>query len=247
MAESAGESGLCKGGCGFFGCASNNGYCSVCAKKHGPQAPAPKAGAADAAAAPKAEASGYANREGGEPKAPAPAAVPVPALTTAAAAPASSTAAPPAAAAEAPAAAAAAAPSTAPKAAEPTPAAKVPAPKVPDLNDQKQCVEILNAVDTKMASAPASSMATSETPGTVTEGEHPKDENGRPIQTNTNRCWHCRKKVKLMGVTCRCGYTFCTKCRQPEDHECDFDFKENQQRILTKANPALSTERLNKI
>ena len=103
----------------------------------------------------------------------------------------------------------------------------------------------------KFSILPNQQMATSETPGTVTEGEHPKDENGRytfsiqfvfaskyifksydfpkvfmfflknfkfsitfssknnrPIQTNTNRCWHCRKKVKLMGVTCRCGTTF---------------------------------------
>lgn len=84
-------------------------------------------------------------------------------------------------------------------------------------------------------------MATSDAP--ATEGEHPLDENGRPIQTNTNRCWHCKKKVKLMGVKCRCGYTFCAKCRQPEDHECDFDFQANQQRILSAANPQLVTER----
>lgn len=37
---------------------------------------------------------------------------------------------------------------------------QVPAPAVPDLKDQKQCEEILKSVDTKMASAPASSVRT---------------------------------------------------------------------------------------
>jgi hypothetical protein len=38
------------------------------------------------------------------------------------------------------------------------------------------------------------------------------------------KCWNCNKKVGLLGVKCKCDYTFCNKHRMPEDHKCDFDF-----------------------
>lgn len=42
-------------------------------------------------------------------------------------------------------------------------------------------------------------------------------------QSDKKKCFECNKKVGLLGLECRCGYTFCTTHRLPEDHRCDFD------------------------
>ena len=84
MAEAA-DSNLCKGGCGFFGTAANNGYCSVCFKKHAPKA---SAGNTDAAPAPAAASE--------PPKAPSPAPVATPAAAASTDAPAKEPTPPPA-------------------------------------------------------------------------------------------------------------------------------------------------------
>lgn len=43
------------------------------------------------------------------------------------------------------------------------------------------------------------------------------------IQDDHSRCWSCKKKVNLLGVKCKCEFTFCNKHRMPEDHTCEFD------------------------
>jgi hypothetical protein len=47
---------------------------------------------------------------------------------------------------------------------------------------------------------------------------------GKDVQTNRSRCWQCKKKVGLLGFNCPCDYTFCSKCRYPEEHKCPHDF-----------------------
>lgn len=39
------------------------------------------------------------------------------------------------------------------------------------------------------------------------------------------RCFHCKKKVGLVNFKCKCGNIYCTKCRFPEKHECEYDHK----------------------
>jgi hypothetical protein len=42
------------------------------------------------------------------------------------------------------------------------------------------------------------------------------------------KCGQCKKKLNLVESTikCRCGFSFCTKHRDFQKHECSFDFKE---------------------
>jgi predicted nucleic acid binding AN1-type Zn finger protein len=40
-----------------------------------------------------------------------------------------------------------------------------------------------------------------------------------------NKCFNCKKSLKLINYTCKCNYTFCQKCRLPESHNCTYDFK----------------------
>jgi len=85
---------------------------------------------------------------------------------------------------------------------------------------------------TVVASAPVEEAATQEKP---------------KVQENTNKCWHCNKKVGLVKVPCKCSFVFCPKHRHAEAHECTYDyFAENQQRIA-KNNPTIAHEKMEKM
>eukprot|EP01024_Parvocaulis_polyphysoides_P054874 TRINITY_DN5566_c0_g2_i1.p2 TRINITY_DN5566_c0_g2~~TRINITY_DN5566_c0_g2_i1.p2 ORF type:complete len:262 (-),score=35.93 TRINITY_DN5566_c0_g2_i1:916-1701(-) len=58
-----------------------------------------------------------------------------------------------------------------------------------------------------------------------------------PVQKNKSKCWFCTKKVGIQGVQCKCGYVFCLRHRQPEDHRCDFNFREVDRKRLATNNP----------
>ena len=42
---------------------------------------------------------------------------------------------------------------------------------------------------------------------------------------NKQRCFNCNKKLGLLPYDCKCGNLFCIKCRYPEIHKCNYDFK----------------------
>jgi hypothetical protein len=65
----------------------------------------------------------------------------------------------------------------------------------------------------------------------------PATEEERKEQTDKTKCWFCGKKCGLTGFECRCGYTFCSKHRHAEEHNCDFDHKQRGREIIAKANP----------
>lgn len=66
----------------------------------------------------------------------------------------------------------------------------------------------------------------------------------RPVQENKLRCWACNKKCGLAGIECRCGYTFCSLHRLPEEHDCDFDYKACGREILRKQNNKVEADKL---
>ena len=41
------------------------------------------------------------------------------------------------------------------------------------------------------------------------------------------RCFHCNKKSMIVTM-CKCQNYFCLKHNQPEDHNCNYDFKLNK-------------------
>lgn len=56
-------------------------------------------------------------------------------------------------------------------------------------------------------------------------------------QKKKKRCTHCNKRVGIFGFTCKCGSVFCEAHGLPESHNCTFDFKLQQRKILEKNNP----------
>ncbi|KAL4557420.1 hypothetical protein LXL04_035597 [Taraxacum kok-saghyz] len=68
-----------------------------------------------------------------------------------------------------------------------------------------------------------------------------------PKPQQRNRCGSCSRRVGLTGFTCKCGTTFCGTHRYPELHACTFDFKTIGKEAISKANPLIKAEKLNKI
>nr|GEZ15314.1 zinc finger A20 and AN1 domain-containing stress-associated protein 1-like [Tanacetum cinerariifolium] len=63
----------------------------------------------------------------------------------------------------------------------------------------------------------------------------------------TNRCFDSNKKVGVMGFKCRCGETFFGMHRYPEEHKCDFDYKKAGRDLISKANPVVRADKVNRI
>ncbi|KAM3301942.1 AN1-type zinc finger protein 5-like [Capsicum chacoense] len=59
------------------------------------------------------------------------------------------------------------------------------------------------------------------------------------------RCMICKKKVGLIGFSCRCeGGMFCRVHRYPEEHACTFDFRSIGRVNLAKENRLCKVDKL---
>jgi len=67
------------------------------------------------------------------------------------------------------------------------------------------------------------------------------------IKKKKNRCHACNKKLPLMPIICKCGFKFCCSHRHPEDHQCTFDHKTEQQNLLKDKNPQIISDKIIKI
>lgn len=67
------------------------------------------------------------------------------------------------------------------------------------------------------------------------------------LKVGPNRCNSCRKRVGLTGFSCRCGNLYCADHRYSDKHECSFDYRTAAKDALTKANPIVKAEKLDKI
>lgn len=64
---------------------------------------------------------------------------------------------------------------------------------------------------------------------------------------NPDRCAFCSRKLNLLPFRCKCSLYFCAKHRQPEQHNCTFDFKAVGIRKLSEENPLVQAEKLNRL
>ncbi|KAL5543431.1 hypothetical protein UlMin_007215 [Ulmus minor] len=62
-----------------------------------------------------------------------------------------------------------------------------------------------------------------------------------------NKCGSCRKRVGLTGFNCRCGNLFCAAHRYSDKHNCQFDYQSAARDSISKANPIVKAEKLDKI
>jgi hypothetical protein len=59
-------------------------------------------------------------------------------------------------------------------------------------------------------------------------------------------CQQCKRKA-LLKVTCKCDLVVCFDCRYPELHNCKFNYQKEAKDQLTKNNPIVVSEKLDKI
>ena len=59
-----------------------------------------------------------------------------------------------------------------------------------------------------------------------------------------SECFLCQKKLKLIEQTtqrCKCGYVFCKKHKEPNEHQCSYNyFQENSNLLQTKLVPIIA-------
>jgi len=68
-----------------------------------------------------------------------------------------------------------------------------------------------------------------------------------PPRPKANRCFSCKKRVGLTGFECRCGNLFCSAHRYSDKHSCTFDYKTAGRDAISKANPVVKADKMNKI
>lgn len=66
------------------------------------------------------------------------------------------------------------------------------------------------------------------------------------MSTVKRGCQHCKRKT-LLKITCKCQLVVCFDCRYPEIHDCKFDYQKDAKEKITKNNPVIVTEKLEKI
>jgi Ubiquitin family/AN1-like Zinc finger/A20-like zinc finger len=69
-------------------------------------------------------------------------------------------------------------------------------------------------------------------------------EANRPQQVHKTRCFKCNRRVGFTIILCRCGYSFCGRCRYPQEHECTYDYKAHGNKILSEANPSVKADKM---
>lgn len=74
----------------------------------------------------------------------------------------------------------------------------------------------------------------------------PVEETKDPVPIEPSRCGKCKRRLMPTCFLCKCGETFCTKCRQPEVHLCAFDRRTQGLRKLSESNPVVTADKVNK-
>lgn len=98
------------------------------------------------------------------------------------------------------------------------------------------------------AAVTAAASATLSTDSTVPAAEASSSSEPQVVALKkaANRCGSCNKKVGLSGFVCKCGNTFCGVHRYPESHECSYDFKGVGRDAISKANPVVKADKMEK-
>lgn len=63
------------------------------------------------------------------------------------------------------------------------------------------------------------------------------------------KCGNCKGKLGIVNYECKCTseHKFCSKCRLPESHNCNYDFKTECKKSLTNQLVKVEYEKVIKI
>jgi predicted nucleic acid binding AN1-type Zn finger protein len=94
---------------------------------------------------------------------------------------------------------------------------------------------------TSSVKAPASPNLTTDNSSVI------KSSPSKIVKKKVTRCYHCKKKAGVAALKCKCGETFCSLHRMPEEHSCTFDFKTNDRAKLSQRLEKVVSSKLLKI
>lgn len=66
-------------------------------------------------------------------------------------------------------------------------------------------------------------------------------------KNKSSRCPCCKKKLPIITFTCKCGEIFCIKCKLPEKHNCQFNYKKEGISMLEKENAIIVASKVEQI
>ena len=55
---------------------------------------------------------------------------------------------------------------------------------------------------------------------------------------------NCNKKINLTSIKCKCEKIFCSYHRYPEQHNCDFNYKDEMSKKLKDLNPKITNKKV---
>jgi len=61
-------------------------------------------------------------------------------------------------------------------------------------------------------------------------------------KSKKEKCFHCKKNLKLIHFTCRCNHKFCIHHQLPHNHNCPYDSRKDKKEEIKKNNPKLNTK-----
>lgn len=127
-------------------------------------------------------------------------------------------------------------------------AVKGPMPSTTQQLTNADVAEVLAAADAVSKAEKAAEVAVGHVPAAAvpTTPAASGDDEAKPVQVNTNRCFDCNKKVGLTGFKCRCGYVYCATHRYAEKHNCSFDYKTVGRQTLATNNPVIASAKVDK-
>lgn len=65
------------------------------------------------------------------------------------------------------------------------------------------------------------------------------------VKVQSPMCLKCKKKMSTIKLhTCKCGHSFCRKCKFPEKHDCQYDFKAAHRKKLETNFPKIKNKKL---
>tara|TARA_R110002074_G_scaffold302662_2_gene473872 strand:- start:3094 stop:3288 length:195 start_codon:yes stop_codon:yes gene_type:complete len=64
------------------------------------------------------------------------------------------------------------------------------------------------------------------------------------MDLSNNICFYCNKKIKLISFLCKCNEIFCIKHKNPEDHNCKFNYQEFGKKQIKEKNPLIINKKI---
>lgn len=75
-----------------------------------------------------------------------------------------------------------------------------------------------------------------------------EDTKSPKVHKKKGRCQLCNKKLPLaLQFECRCGFNYCGIHRSTESHQCTFDYKTYDRKILEERNQRVVADKLERI